>query len=321
MSRTETLRRVTRGDIIAHGESVIAALEAEEGFAEVKAQAEALGVHISVYVRDTFTYDKQHDFKLAEDDEDIPYGYAADLRIDMTREGRILFAQDEFGGFDQLTQSYNIIYTPDTLFGKKLTFREYAEIDGSESIIDYLAGFLDTIKEDKGGIASVLVANDEADAPLSEQLDMIEALSDLPEGEDVVEICGGAFSGIYLAEGSLFFTRDGFRPMGLLLEARQFGFFCDHGVSTIDREKWDTFKKDLAGFTKLAEKGVPGFTEICSQLGLYSLEPSAKEEKRLNQITSLRAKEFADTCKRFIAWGDQKMEEQGDGAVLSILWP
>lgn len=321
MSRTETLRRVTRADIIAHGESVIATLTAEEGFREVASQAEALGVHISVYVRDTFTYDKQHDYKLAEDDEDIPYGYAADLRIDMTREGRILFAQDEFGGYDQLTQSYNIIFTPDTFFGKKLTFLDYAEIDGSENVINYLAGFLDTIKEGKGGIASVLLSNEEANTPLSTKLDMITSLSDFPEGEDVVELHGGTFSGIYLSEGSVFFTRDGFRPMGLLLEARQFGFFCDHGVSVIDTEKWELFKKDLEGFCALAEKGVPGFTEICSQLGLYSLEPSAGEEKRLNLVTCLRAKEFVETCHDFILWGDTQMAEQGDGAVLSILWP
>ena len=33
------------------------------------------------------------------------------------------------------------------------------------------------------------------------------------------------------------------------------------------------------------------------------------------------AKEFVETCYDFILWGDTQMAEQGDGAVLSILWP
>jgi hypothetical protein len=317
MSKTESYRRVAREDLVAHGEGVIQKLLSQEGYAEVAEQAEALGVSISVYMQDTFTDEMRNFFELAEDEEDIPYGYQANLRIDIVRDGRILFVCDEAGAYDQLSVSFPIIVTPETFLGRKLKFIDFEEIDGCESIIDYIADFLDAVNDGKGGVTSVLFSNN-VEVDLPENVDMITSLSDLPQG-DVVELLPGDFEGVYLGEKSAFFAGEAFAPFCLLLEAREFGFYISHGVSVLDAEKWKVFSDDIKQFCQLLRRSDRGFTDILSQMQLYSLEPCHTHEKHLNRLTALRKEEFIQTCQALLDWGNALMEE-GKEQKISILW-
>ena len=315
MSKTESYRRVSREDIVAHGEAVISALKAEEGFEDIVEQAEALGVAVSIYTRDTFTYDRRHEFSLPEDEEDIPYGYQCDLRVDIVRDGHILFVVDETGEYNQLSVSYPIITTPETFFGRKLKFIDFAEIEGSDSIIDYIADFLDAVNEGKGGVVSVLAANEsKASEPM--EAEMIASLADLPEG-DVIELLPGAFAGVYLGEKSVFFAPEVFAPFKLLLEAREFGFHVAHGVSVMNEEKWQQFSADVKEFCGLLRHNDCGFSDILSQMKLYSLEPSDTEEKQLNDICYSDKKAFIKTAEALLAWGHEVMDTEEE---ISILW-
>ena len=315
MSKTESYRRVSREDIVAHGEAVISALKAQEGFGDIVEHAKALGVVVSIYSRDTFTYDRRNEFSLSEDEEDIPYGYQCDLRIDIVRDGRILFVADETGEYNQLSVSFPIIITPETLFGRKMKFIDFAEIEGSESIIDYIADFLDAVNEGKGGVVSVLTANEvKADAPIADG--MIASLADLPEG-DVIELLPGAFAGVYLGEKSVFFAPEAFAPFKLLLEARKFGFHVAHGVSVMNEEKWQQFSGDVREFCSLLRHNDCGFSDILSQMKLYSLEPSDTEEKQLNNICYSDKKAFIKTAEALLTWGNEVMDTEEE---ISILW-
>ncbi len=317
MSKTESYRRIEREDLVAHGNAVIQKLLSEEGYAEVAEQAEALGVSISVYMHDTFTDEMRNLFELPKEEDDIPYGYQANLRIDIVRDGKILFVCDEAGAYDQLSVSFPIIVTPETFIGRKLKFIDYEEIDGGENIINYIADFLDAVKDGKGGVTSVLFAND-VDVELPENTAMITSLADLPQG-DVVELLPGDFEGVYLGEKSAFFAGEAFAPFCLLLEAREFGFYIAHGVSVLDAEKWKVFGDDLKEFCQLLRRSDRGFTDILSQMQLYSLEPCDSHEKHLNRLTALRKEEFIQTCRALLEWGDALMEE-GKEQKISILW-
>ena len=317
MSRTESYRRVSREDLVHHGEAIIERLKQEEGYAEVVEHAAALGLSISLYMRDTFTYDRRYEFSLATDEEEIPYGYGADLRIDITRDGRILFVCDEQGAYDQMSVSFPIITTPETFIGKKLKFLDFEDIEGGESIVDYIADFLDAIEEGKGGVVSLLRSN-EAKMELPEQPQMITSLADLPEG-DVIELLPGAFGGVYLGENSVFFLPEAFKPFSILLEAMEFGFHIAHGVSVIDEEKWAAFRQNLKEFCKELKKNDRGFSDILSQMKLYSLEPSDTEEKLLNALCYESKEQFISIASSLLAWGDGIMEE-GEDKIISILW-
>ncbi|MBO5788785.1 MAG: hypothetical protein J6R42_02440 [Clostridia bacterium] len=320
MSRVESYRRIERSDLTSHGEAIILQLTQKEEYIEAAEQAQALGVSISVYMRDTYTDEKKYEYELPEDEQDIPYGYQGDLRIDITRDGRILFARDESGAYNQLSVSYPIIYTPDSIFGHKLKFLDFEEIDGGESIIQYICDFLDIVKEAKGGVVSVLRAEEQCPEKAVASLDMYD-IETLPEG-DVVELLPGSFAGIYLGESSVFFTPDGFLPLTLLLESREFGFYTVHGVSQIDEARWSTLRQDIFDLCECLKDFPCGFTDILSDMKLYSLEPSGREEKLLNQISILRPEEYTDTLMRFLKWGDEQMAAlPDDDKIISILWP
>ena len=317
MSRTESYRRTTREDIIAHGEAVIARLKEQEGYAELQENAKALGVGISVYMRDTFTYDRRHEYTLSLDEEEIPYGYQADLRIDLTRDGKILFVCDEAGAYDQMSISFPIITTPETFFGRKMKFVDFEEIDGADSVIDYIADFLDAIGEGKGGVVSVLSAN-EKEIAFPKEKEMITSLAELPEG-DVIELLPGHFEGVYLGERSVFFTPEAFLPFTVLLEAAEFGFHISHGVSVLDEEKWSQFSQSVRSFCQQLRKNNCGFSDILSQMKLYSLEPSDTEEKHLNALCYENKEQFIRICDALLDWGDEVMDENAEKKI-SILW-
>ncbi|MBP5209629.1 MAG: hypothetical protein J6125_02090 [Clostridia bacterium] len=320
MSNTVSLRRLTRRELTEHGRKITQALLSDEAYRAAAERARAIGVETVVSIRETFTDAKRDVFRLPEDDE-IPFGYAAELRVDLCRDGRILFVRDESGAPNQMTCAYTVIYTPETLIGKKLTFLEFDEIDGGECIADYIEDYLDLIEEDHGGMASVLYAENACpDVPAREPEVIFDPVR--LTGEDVVEFQAGPFSGSYLVEGSAFVPCDVFRPLTLILESARFGTVCDHGVTAFRRDEWEAFAARLRQAVELVRRA-PCFSEVLSGLELYALDPTDKEEKWLDAVTCRRPEQFCRMAEDLLRWADEALTRQNDpaGAVISALWP
>ena len=318
MSVRESLRKLSREDIEQHAARVIAALEAEPEYIEACERAHEMGVEVRVSVGDTYTPEKKSVYVLPADEEEIPLGYRADLRVDLVRDGRILFIRNEDGTADQLTASCMIIDTPETFFVPKLTFYEYDETDGPE-LPAYLQEYLDRLEETEGGCTSVLSAGDEISVDAAAQPAML-SLPDLPEDGEVVEWIAGPFAGVYMGKDSAFFETNTFRPLAILLEARRFGSYVPHGVTQLDAEGWAQFCEDMDHLVR-AVRREPDFFSALLSLELYSLEPSENEKRLLNRITTQSPDAFEEMCRRLAEWGEEQMMAQGEDACLSVVWP
>ena len=316
MSKLISFKKIDMAAVHAHGEKILSELCASEAYTEVAERAAALGVEISLSLRDTYTDLKKYAYKAPKDAESVPYGYGQHLCLDIVRGGAIVFIVDEDGNPEQLSVSFVTAATADTLLLRRLELFELEDVDGEGNIVHFAEEFLDRLEEAKGGTVSLLSANFSCPDVPSEGYDPILRLSDLPE-EDVVELIPGAFGGTYVNEGSLFFTLHGFAPYALLLESRRFGFFTAHGVSVIDPELWEIFAEDIRGMIGRLDREL-SFADVLTSLGLYSLEPTDRAEKILSSATVLRASAARQAARRLLEFGQRAIEESG---TISILWP
>jgi len=317
MSYRESLRKISREDVEAHAQNIIASLKAEPAYAEVCRRAEEMGYSVVLSLCDTYTPEKASVYLRPEDRETIPAGYCAQLRADLVRDGFILFIGNEDGTYDQLTTGETIIDSPETLFVPKLTFYEYDDLPIAQEFPDYLEEYLDRLEDDGAGKTSLFRIDD----PLAQGVVVPDvrpaALSELTEQEHAVELLPGAFEGVYLNDTSLFFDEKAFLPFATVLEALHFGFYVPHGVSVLEGELLDGFCEALERLVAAIDHA-PDFFSAMTEAELYSVEPSESEKQRLNELVFQDRDEFCETCHTLTDWLKEHAEQSG---CVSVLWP
>lgn len=292
----EAYRKMTNEILRAHEENVMAFLRADMRFGDCEERAEELGVRLSVSVHESYTAHMRSRYGRAEEDK-FPYGYSSELEIDLVdaENGYILNTNPEDGRPVQMTLSYTIVRTPETMFVKKIELIPYDEIAEDGSLFAMLEEFLDNIEE--RGIGSHSPFCDDAKQKRRPTADLAlydgnDRLSD----DSYVELQRGEFFGAFGRRDSLYLTPDAFFPYRLLLIHLMGNEFQRGGVTRLDAD-------DLAFFIELlgelAEK-TPGallFSDLLSRLNIYEMTPPENAEKLLSAVTVARGASFVETTR------------------------
>ena len=317
MSYRESLRKISREDVEAHGQKIISALQDEPAYAEACRRAQEMGVSVVLTLCDTYTPEKIAVYVRPSDREIIPDGYSAQLRADVVRDGYLLFVQNESGTYDQLSTSETIIKTPETLFVPKLQFYDYEDLPMVQNFPEYLEEFLDRLEEGEGKTSLFRVSD-----PLTKEADLPDvrpvSLSELSEEARVVELLPGTFGGTYLGDNSLFFDARAFWPFAVAAEALQFGFYVPHGVSVLEGESLGRFCETLQKLAEAVERAPGDFFTAMMTAELYSVEPSEDEKQWLSDLVFRDRETFCETCRSLADWLAARGEESD---CVSVLWP
>ena len=309
MARKISFKAITADFIRHHGDSVIEALRGAEDFLGIEECAREEGVFIEIEQFGTYTDEKKFSYHLPKDADDVPYGMQLDIMVSLTDGQNVLFVTDEEGNAVQCSTTFTVMRTADTLFGKKAWFLDVEDIDFEETF-DLIEDFLDKIEEDESRVKTSVVCT----ASLCPEDS--DVFFDTEPFEGAVEVMAGNFEGLYGNEGSLYFNAATFLPFAYLLEGRMFGFYMPHGVSSLDKEAWETFKDDANALVHMIDGGV-SFADMLIDADVFSIMPTAAAEEVLNTVTLRQKALFKKTVDALLALGDDAIEEKG---TLSILW-
>lgn len=314
MSRTVSFKQLSAAFVREHAEAVVAALCTEPSFVCAKERASGMGVSLCFSLFGTYTDEKRYTYRLPEGEDDIPYGMQLDVVAEVVRDGYVLFVTDKEGHPIQLSTSFTVLRTADTLFGKKAQLFDLPDID-AEQTVAMLEDFLDRLQE-QDGVASAVLTGDACPKLPAGPYGMTDSAQAQGE-QEVVELLGGPFTGTFGNDGSVYFSFAAFMPYLYLLEGRSFGFFAPHGVSVIGEDAWQTLACDVRDLCGLLP-GQVSFTDALTEMDIFSPMPSAAAERCLCELTLRRTKDFAASAMAFLDWGAQKIKECG---CISVLWP
>lgn len=321
MSYRIPLRKLSHEDVEEHVQKIISALQDEPSYADVCRRANDMGVSVVLTLCDTYTPERVSSYVRSSDRETVNYGYSAQLRADVVRDGYLLFVQNESGTYDQLSTSETVITSPDIIFVPKLQFYEYGDLPMVQNFPEFLEEFLDRLEEGEGKTSLFRI-----DDPLTkgETFPAVRpvSLDGLSAEERVVELLPGAFSGSYLGENSLFFDERAFLPFAVAAEALQFGFYVPHGVSVLEGENLDAFCETLRRLAAVISRTVvripDDFFTAMTEAQLYSVEPSEDEKQWLTDLVFRDRETFCETCLRLADW---LAERDGEMGGVSVIWP
>lgn len=321
MSYRIPLRKLSHEDVEEHVQKIISALQDEPSYAEVCRRAQEMGVSVVLTLCDTYTPEKVSSYTRPSDRETITYGYSAQLRADVVRDGYLLFVQNESGTYDQLSTSETVVNSPDVMFVPKLQFYEYGDLAMVQSFPEFLEEFLDRLEEGEGKTSLFRIDDPLTKGDVLPDLRPV-SLDSLSAEDRVVELLPGAFGGTYLGENSLFFDERAFFPFAVAAEALHFGFYVPHGVSVLEGENLDAFcetLRQLAGSVGRTVSRLPeDFFSAMLEAQLYSVEPSEDEKQWLTDLVFRDRETFCETCTTLADW---LAERGGESGGVSVLWP
>ena len=309
MARKISFKAITADFIRHHGESIIEALRGAEDFLGIEECANEEGVFIEIEQFGTYTDEKRYSYHLPKNEDDVPYGMQLDIMVSLTDGQNVLFVTDEEGNAVQCSTTFTVVRTADTFFGRKAWFLDVEDID-FEATFDLIEDFLDKIEENRSCVKTSVVYTE---ALCPEDTDVF---FDTEAFEGSIEVMAGNFEGLYGNEGALHFSAATFLPFAYLLEGRMFGFYMPHGVSSLDKEVWETFKDDVNALLRLVDGGV-SFADMLIEAGVFTIMPTAAAENVLNTVTLRQKALFKRTVDALLALGDKAIEEKG---AVSILW-
>ncbi|MFA5562025.1 MAG: hypothetical protein WDA00_05225 [Eubacteriales bacterium] len=305
-------RKTSRAQIRAHGNELIEMLRADSAFEETEARAQEMGLQLALSLKDTYTDIKKEVYVRPRDEQDLPYGYALELCVDLVRDGFIQKTRDAAGQPLQLSLSGTAVSTPDTLLVRQLEFFSYEQLRARNPLPAMLEELLD-MAEENGTTPSVF-----ADRP-AEPARLLTLQTDPSVFEDVpaVELLPGTFTGKFGGDSSVFLAQDAFFPYLLLLEADQPGLYTPHGVATLDRAAWEALSEQLGELLRALPRAGT-FSVLLLSLGIFSFLLPDHAEKLLNQVTLDRPDDFAGTTDALLAWGNEVFAEAD---CLTLLFP
>ncbi len=303
----ESYRKMTSEQLRAHEENVMTFLRSDERFLNCVEDAAELGLSLEVGIHETYSAETRG--LSAQKGDKFPYGYSSELEIDFTQNGRVVMTAPKGGKSVQLTVTATIVRTPETMFFKKIELTPYDELIEDETLFHAIEDFLDQIEEDGVGYDSPFLA-DRSEHDLPSQDLSLHTLADLPEGGEYVEIQGGAFTGAFGRQGSLYLSRDAAFPYRVLLAHILGERYQPGGVVTLEGEDAERLVALLGAISdELA--GCILFGDLLTRLGIYEFTPPPNAEKLLSAVSVGRQRDFIEVTETLRECLEMLIEKHG----------
>ena len=307
--------KTSNEELHAHEENVVSFLRADERFCDCEEDAEDLGVSLSVSICRSSSPFLDVDEAAGEK---FRHGYESELRIDIVRDGYILNNVPEEGRAVQMTVSHPVVKTPETLLFKKVELIPYDEVIEDETLFFSLEDFLDDIEDRGPGNATPFCVNEnEHEFPEGNLSPM--TIGERGNETGLIEIQRGEYDGFFERPDSLYFTRDGFYPLRVLIAHVQAERYQNGGVWVLSPEEC----REIADLLTETEDAIDNakiltYSDVLSGLSIYEFAPTDRAERLLTRVTMFRRSEYLSDVDLLAEWFNARSDAGEQVTVIDF---
>ena len=298
----KSYRSMTNDLLLAHEETALSLLQADPDFSEAQQVAEDLGVSLSLSIRRPYT--------LPDQQTKFAYGYESELCIDVVCDGQVLYTANPDVDPTQMSLSYPLVRTPDTLLLRRIELIPFEKIIEDGTLFAMLDEYFDDIEE----YGATRLSPIPADETVPDPTDPAGILTpEEAESCEAVEVCAGAFTGVFGASDSLFWSRQGFSPYRWLLFAILGEKYNKDGINRMVGEEAERFCSLLSELP-LSGRGL--FSSQLSELGIYHLSPTDRSDRLLTHYAGARHDAFLADTERLLIHLKEALRQEGCFTVI-----